>query len=120
MGTGTGIWAIEFADKYPPADVLGINLSPIQPLSYVNPSEDSLSLTEVRSVPANCRFEVDDAEDEWLYTQKFDFIHTRLVAFGFKDPEAVFGKAFDFCAPGGYFQISDTILHYRYFPLTIP
>jgi cyclopropane fatty-acyl-phospholipid synthase-like methyltransferase len=31
VGTGTGIWAIDMADKYPSAEVLGIDLSPLQP-----------------------------------------------------------------------------------------
>ncbi|KAK6526637.1 hypothetical protein TWF694_005218 [Orbilia ellipsospora] len=31
IGTGTGIWAIEMADKYPSAHVLGVDISPIQP-----------------------------------------------------------------------------------------
>jgi len=31
IGTGTGIWAIDMADKYPNAEVLGIDLSLIQP-----------------------------------------------------------------------------------------
>jgi ubiquinone/menaquinone biosynthesis C-methylase UbiE len=31
VGTGTGIWAIDVADRYPEAEVLGIDLSPIQP-----------------------------------------------------------------------------------------
>lgn len=31
IGTGTGIYAIEIADEFPSADVLGIDLSPIQP-----------------------------------------------------------------------------------------
>lgn len=31
VGTGTGIWAIEVADKYPDAQVLGNDLSPVQP-----------------------------------------------------------------------------------------
>jgi tRNA1(Val) A37 N6-methylase TrmN6 len=31
LGTGTGIWAIDFADKYPSAEVIGCDLSPIQP-----------------------------------------------------------------------------------------
>ena len=31
IGTGTGIWAIDFADEYPSARVIGTDLSPIQP-----------------------------------------------------------------------------------------
>ena len=42
LGTGTGIWAIDFADQHPEANVLGIDLSPIQP----------------GWVPPNCQFEI--------------------------------------------------------------
>jgi methylase of polypeptide subunit release factors len=31
VGTGTGIWAIDFADEFPSAQVIGNDLSPIQP-----------------------------------------------------------------------------------------
>jgi 2-polyprenyl-3-methyl-5-hydroxy-6-metoxy-1,4-benzoquinol methylase len=31
IGTGTGIWAIDMADQYPMAEVIGTDLSPIQP-----------------------------------------------------------------------------------------
>ncbi|KAF4467084.1 methyltransferase [Fusarium albosuccineum] len=31
VGTGTGIWAIDFADEFPSATVIGTDLSPIQP-----------------------------------------------------------------------------------------
>ncbi|CAG7557400.1 unnamed protein product [Fusarium equiseti] len=31
IGTGTGIWAIDFADQYPNANIIGTDLSPIQP-----------------------------------------------------------------------------------------
>ncbi|KAI5811841.1 UMTA methyltransferase family protein [Pyronema omphalodes] len=31
IGTGTGIWAIDMADKYPMAEVIGTDLSPTQP-----------------------------------------------------------------------------------------
>src|SRR5580692_8644625 len=55
IATGTGIWAIEFAAQYPSASVIGTDLSPIQPAF----------------VPPNCRFEVDDAEDPWLYSHQF-------------------------------------------------
>ncbi|KAL1981644.1 hypothetical protein VTN96DRAFT_2358 [Rasamsonia emersonii] len=31
LGTGTGLWAIDMAKKYPQATVIGTDLSPIQP-----------------------------------------------------------------------------------------
>jgi methylase of polypeptide subunit release factors len=31
LGTGSGIWAIDVADAFPSAEVLGIDLAPIQP-----------------------------------------------------------------------------------------
>lgn len=31
VGTGTGAWAIDMADMYPEAEVIGNDLSPIQP-----------------------------------------------------------------------------------------
>lgn len=42
VGTGTGLWAIDIADEYPEALVIGTDLSPIQP----------------GWVPPNCRFYV--------------------------------------------------------------
>ena len=31
LGTGTGIWAIEYAHDHPESEVIGLDLSPIQP-----------------------------------------------------------------------------------------
>jgi tRNA G46 methylase TrmB len=31
IGTGTGIWAIDFADEFPETNIIGTDLSPIQP-----------------------------------------------------------------------------------------
>lgn len=74
MGTGTGIWAVDFADEHPECEVVGIDLSPGQP-----------SL-----VPPNLKFIIDDAEDAWLYPEKFDFIHARLMSGCFSDwPEFI-------------------------------
>ena len=36
LGTGTGAWAIDMADIYPEAEVIGNDLSPIQPKWYVS------------------------------------------------------------------------------------
>jgi Methyltransferase domain len=58
-------------------------------------------------VPPNCHFEVDDAEDVWVYGRKFDYIHGRALFSCFKDPVAVFQKAYDALVPGGYFEMQD-------------
>jgi hypothetical protein len=58
FGTGTGTWAIEFAIQHPGSEVIGTDLSPIQP----------------EYVPPNCRFEIDDIEDEWMFSTKFDYV----------------------------------------------
>ncbi|KAI9736300.1 MAG: hypothetical protein M1834_001186 [Cirrosporium novae-zelandiae] len=93
IGTGTGIWAIEFADEYPEAKVIGIDLSPIQP-SFV---------------PPNVTFLVDDAEEQWMYSQQFDYIHGRMMTSSFTEPIKVFKQAFSNLKPGGYFEMQDII-----------
>ncbi|KAF7902482.1 hypothetical protein EAF00_002385 [Botryotinia globosa] len=91
IGTGTGLWATEFAQKYPSAQVIGTDLSPIQPIY----------------VPPNCRFEVNDAEEPWNYSQKFDYIHGRAMVCCFSDPAGVINSAYDSLRPGGYFEMQD-------------
>ncbi|KAK1753760.1 S-adenosyl-L-methionine-dependent methyltransferase [Echria macrotheca] len=91
LGTGTGTWAIEFAIQHPSAQVLGTDLSPIQP----------------EYVPPNCRFEIDDAEDEWLYSSTFDYIHLRMMFHCFKDHVEVMRSALSHLRPGGYMEWQD-------------
>lgn len=45
IGTGTGIWAIEMGDQFPEAQIIGTDLSPMQP----------------NFVPPNVRFFVEDS-----------------------------------------------------------
>ncbi|KAL1982371.1 hypothetical protein VTN96DRAFT_1402 [Rasamsonia emersonii] len=89
LGTGTGIWAIQFADEYPSAQVIGTDLSPIQP----------------PWVPPNCTFEIDDFEKDWLFKTKFDFIHGRELEGCIADTDRLFRQAFDHLKPGGYFEL---------------
>ena len=58
-------------------------------------------------VPPNCSFEVDDADDEWIFNQSFDYIHLRLVFHGFKSHQGVMRSAFTNMAPGGWMEWQD-------------
>jgi SAM-dependent methyltransferase len=91
IGTGTGIWAIDFANDHPSPSVIGTDLSPIQP-SFV---------------PPNCKFEVDDYEEPWTFAQKFDFVHGRMLAGSVGDGEALFRQVYDGLIPGGWFELQD-------------
>lgn len=93
LGTGTGIWAIEFADEHPSAVVIGTDLSCIQP-SYV---------------PPNVRFEIDDCEDEWLYEEdSFDYIHIRTLVGAIKDWPNLLKNIYKHLKPGGYVEIQES------------
>ncbi|KAK2017568.1 methyltransferase domain-containing protein [Colletotrichum eremochloae] len=91
LGTGTGIWAIDFADQFPSADVIGIDISPIQP-SWV---------------PPNCRFQIDDFEQPWTFSDSFDFIHARNLEGCIADLPNFFRQIYDNTRPGGWFEIME-------------
>ncbi|KAF8245526.1 S-adenosyl-L-methionine-dependent methyltransferase [Wilcoxina mikolae CBS 423.85] len=92
IGTGTGIWAIDMADKYPSAEVIGTDLSPIQP-SWV---------------PPNCKFEVDDVEKEWTYQENsFDFIQSRNLAQAIENWPKLMSQIYRCTKPGGYCEIAE-------------
>ncbi|KAF7556943.1 hypothetical protein G7Z17_g988 [Cylindrodendrum hubeiense] len=92
IGTGTGIWAVDMGDEYPEADVLGIDLSPIQP-SWV---------------PPNVRFMVDDAEAEWLHAPgTFDYIHIRHMTSSIRNWPNLVTQAYQALKPGGWIELQE-------------
>lgn len=64
----------------------------------------------VSSVPPNCRFEIHDAEEEWLFSQPFDYIHARAIVVCFRDPQSVIASIYENLAPGGWFEFQDPIM----------
>jgi SAM-dependent methyltransferase len=91
LGCGTGAWAIEFADAHPDCDVIGLDLSPIQP----------------SAVPPNLTFIVDDATAEWTFLAPFDYVHTRTIASGIKDWDALLEQCFKHLKPGGWVELQE-------------
>ncbi|KAK3493059.1 S-adenosyl-L-methionine-dependent methyltransferase [Neurospora hispaniola] len=84
LGCGTGKWTVEIADKFPFAKVVGVDLSPIQPV---------LS-------PENVEWWVDDIEDEeenFFETERndYDLVHARYLLSTVVDPAGLIWKCFD-------------------------
>ncbi|KAI9167217.1 Secondary metabolism regulator laeA [Paramyrothecium foliicola] len=62
MATGSGIWAIDGAENYPSAEVIGVDAAATQP----------------SMVPSNLFFRLDDIESEWPWPEaSFDLIYGR-------------------------------------------
>ncbi|KAF6812004.1 methyltransferase domain-containing protein [Colletotrichum plurivorum] len=91
VGTGTGIWAIEFGDEHPEADVLGVDLSAVQ----------------LKFLPPNVRFEIDDIEEPWERSQPFDYIHSRIMTGSIRDWRGYLENCFQNLSPGGYLELND-------------
>lgn len=81
------------AEDYPHADIIGTDLSPIQP----------------NWAPPNCRFFIDDAESDWTFSpgETFDYIHARTLAGGIGDWPKLLKQAYQHLKPGGWFEAQE-------------
>jgi trans-aconitate methyltransferase len=91
IGAGTGIWAIDMADKFPSAQIIATELSVIQP----------------QWVPPNLHFEIDDCELDWAYSSKFDYIHIRSMSGSIGDWPRLMEQAYENLNPGGWIELMD-------------
>ncbi|KDN63519.1 putative methyltransferase domain-containing protein [Colletotrichum sublineola] len=115
VGTGTGIWAIDFADENPDCEVIGTDISPIQP-SWVPPNL-KLSVAQFRGPTMTMLTpysEIDDCTREWTFEpETFDYVHIRFLVGSIADWPALFKEAYRALKPGGYlesFEVSPAIL----------
>ncbi|CAI4216027.1 unnamed protein product [Parascedosporium putredinis] len=98
IGTGTGVWAIDFADEYPDTEVIGTDLSPIQPTW----------------VPPNCLFQIDDCTQPWTFEpNSIDYVHIRWLFGSIKDWEGLFTEAYKALKPGGYIETHEPSVSFR-------
>lgn len=91
VGTGTGRWAIDFADTYPATSVTGTDLSPIQP----------------NTVPENVQFEIVDCLETWNFCSKFGFIFVRDALSWVRDWRQFLGQAYHVMEPGAFIELQN-------------
>lgn len=79
----------DFADAYPNTEVIGTDISVIQP----------------NWCPPNLTFEIDDAVQDWTYApNSFDYVHIRYMLGSIQDWPRLFKQAYTALKPGGYVE----------------
>lgn len=87
-----GDWALDFASDNPSSQVIGIDLSLIQPSDK----------------PSNCTFVRADAEEEeWGFDVLFDYVHLRMMVSCFDKPQKTISTIFRNMASGGWIECQD-------------
>ncbi|KAK4635936.1 Methyltransferase pytC [Fulvia fulva] len=79
------------AEKYPEAQIVGTDLSAIQP----------------GAVPPGVQFEIDDWDDDWTYSAPFDFVHNRFNCTAVSNWSQICSKSFAALKPGGWIELAD-------------
>ncbi|KAK7918498.1 hypothetical protein PG985_010372 [Apiospora marii] len=97
IGTGTGVWAIQYASEHPGSRVIGSDLSLIQP--------------DVGADVPNVEFVREDSEEPWIHDEPFDFIHSRLMFTCFNNPRDVLRQAYQHLKPGGWIEYQDLLFN---------
>ncbi|GME44409.1 putative tam domain methyltransferase protein [Neofusicoccum parvum] len=92
VGCGTGIWANDVGDLYPSAEVIGTDISPIQP----------------PWVPPNVQFIVENAEEEWQFKTPFDLIHFQNLNGSISNWPRLIKQIYENLKPGGYIEAKET------------
>ncbi|KAF3798683.1 Secondary metabolism regulator laeA [Colletotrichum gloeosporioides] len=99
-----GLFIPEPGEEHPESEVIGVDLSPVQP----------------GFTPPNVHYEIDDLEEEWSFSRKFDYIHSMMMTGAFRDWPNFHRQAFDNLNPGGWLEIQDIDFPMRCDDGTIP
>jgi len=88
----------DMADKFPSAEIIGVDISPIQP-SWI---------------PSNLHFQIDDVQLPWTFKpESFDFIHIRYMHAAVANWTRLYEEVYKALKPGGWFQHLEPNLEIR-------
>ena len=98
IGCGTGILTVQLAKKFPDAQVIGLDISPVP---------------DIHDHPSNVEYiqgdflELADGQDARLVPGTFDYVFSRLLHFGVKDWPRYVSSVLKVLAPGGWAEIQE-------------
>ncbi|KAK8011077.1 methyltransferase domain-containing protein [Apiospora arundinis] len=91
LGCGNGRWASEVAELFPGAEVVAMDISPIQPVF----------------APPNLTTRLADIETDWECHMQSDLVHLERVAPYLRRPKDLLAKILANLRPGGWVEIED-------------
>ncbi|KAL4418184.1 methyltransferase domain-containing protein [Colletotrichum abscissum] len=86
LDIGTG--SVEMGDRFPNTEIIGVDLSAVQP-SWV---------------PHNVKFEIDDVESRWVGNRMFDYIFVRYMLVSIQDWPKLVQNIYEYLNPGGWVE----------------
>lgn len=94
IGCGTGQWAIDFAKKFPEAQVIGF---------------DIVDKPTWKTGPENCSFRVANLElhETWQDLGDFDFVHSRFISPSVKDWPTMLSRCHAHLNKGGFIEVQE-------------
>lgn len=104
IGCGTGRETVQLAQKFPEAQIFGIDLSPV-PAIHPKPKN-------VEYIQGNVR-DLIKARDPRIGTWSFDFVYSRLLSMGETDWTGYFADVSSILAPGGWLEVHEYEIAYR-------
>ncbi|KAK4451017.1 S-adenosyl-L-methionine-dependent methyltransferase [Podospora aff. communis PSN243] len=91
LGTGTGLWATDFAEEHPTSEITAVDIKQTNP----------------RFNPPNVTFSTFNYESHWTFPHKFNYIHSRMANSSVADWPSYLRKAFSALTPGGHLELQE-------------
>lgn len=92
IGCGSGAWAIAYASEHPEAQVTATDVFP----------------PNLFSPPDNLTVVADNAEHDWSFDEKFDYIHVRMLTLAIRDWPAFLSRCWKHLYRAGWIELEHT------------
>lgn len=98
VGCGTGRSTVQLAQKFPDAQIIGVDLSPV-PALHSKPDNVEYVQGDIRQLVKS--------EDKRFTNHSFDYVFSRLLSLGMTDWPGYFSDVSLLLASGGWFEVQE-------------